>query len=221
MPALIVLAVVAAIAVAFISNYLKQQRIAAWRLAASTLGMQYAPQDPFGLDALDFTLFGKGDGRGCENVVWGSYHDRDAKVFDYWYYEVSTDPKGNTTRSYHRFTCALMPTALRAPRTTLARETVLTRLADAVGMHDIDFESEEFNRAYQIKSDDRKFASYLVDARMMEWLLTIKGIQFEAVGDAVLVATGKLSPTRIEMPLEVARAFCEQIPNAARQVFGT
>ena len=219
-PALLILVVIGAIAAAVISYNLKQQRIAAWRQAASGLGLQYAQQDPFGLDDLAFTLFTKGDGRGCENVAWGTYKGLETKVFEYWYYVTSTDGKGHTSRTYHRYTCALANTSLFAPSLTIARETLMTRLADAVGLRDIDFESEEFNRAYQVRCGDKKFASYLIDARMMAWLLTVEGVSIEACNDLVLVATRRGKPAAIPFHVGVAHAFCERIPSAARAEWG-
>lgn len=41
----------------------------------------------------------------------------------------------------------------------------------ASGLRDIEFESEEFNRAFTVKCDDRRFANALIDGRMMAWLL--------------------------------------------------
>lgn len=75
-----------------------------------------------------------------------------------------------------------------APSTSIRRENILTRAADAVGVQDIDFESEEFNREYRVSSDDRRFARALVDARMMRWLLDeAKHGGFELRGSTVLV----------------------------------
>ncbi len=38
-------------------------------------------------------------------------------------------------------------------------------------MPDIRTESEEFNRRFEVRSSDRRFALAFVDARMMRWLL--------------------------------------------------
>ena len=37
--------------------------------------------------------------------------------------------------------------------------------------HDIQFESEEFNRDFTVHCEEPKFANDLIDARMMQWLL--------------------------------------------------
>jgi hypothetical protein len=38
------------------------------------------------------------------------------------------------------------------PHLTMAREGLFTRLADHLGMEDIEFESPEFNRRYKVKA---------------------------------------------------------------------
>ena len=63
-------------------------------------------------------------------------------------------------------TCAL-PISL-----TIDREGFFTRLADAIGLDDIEFELQEFNDAFNVKAKDRKFANDLIDQRMMRFLLT-------------------------------------------------
>ena len=48
---------------------------------------------------MSFTFFTKGDGRGCENVLWGRWQDLPLAVTDFWYYEESTDSKGSRSRT--------------------------------------------------------------------------------------------------------------------------
>ena len=112
----------------------------------------------------------------------------DTKAFDYWYYEESTDAKGHTSKTYYRFDCVVVPIDAACSPLTIDNENVLTRLADALSFHDIEFESEDFNRAFNVKSPDKKFANDFVDARMMQWLLQNgKGTAFEVMGDRLLV----------------------------------
>jgi len=59
----------------------------------------------------------------------------------------------------------------RTPDLLIRREGVFDRLAGVLGFDDIDFESEEFSRAFYVKSSDKKFAYDVVHPRMMEWLL--------------------------------------------------
>jgi hypothetical protein len=54
-------------------------------------------------------------------------------------------------------------------------------------MDDINFESEEFNRKYFIRSKDRKFAYDIINPKMIDYLLDRDGIYMELGGNIVLV----------------------------------
>ena len=62
-----------------------------------------------------------------------------------------------------------MPIA--SPGLTIANEQWGHKLIDALGAEDIDFESDEFSRAYWVKSSDRKFAYDALHPRAMQALL--------------------------------------------------
>jgi hypothetical protein len=46
---------------------------------------QYSRDDPFDLVHLPLWSFHPGDGRGCENVVWGTWERIPLKLTDFWY----------------------------------------------------------------------------------------------------------------------------------------
>jgi hypothetical protein len=95
--------VVLAIVAAYLSYYFKRKRREALALMARQLGMEYSPQDQVGCLNYPFALLAKGEGRGTENVVWGTWQGIPMTEFDYWYYEESTTPRatgaGRTTGS--------------------------------------------------------------------------------------------------------------------------
>jgi hypothetical protein len=221
MPYLIFFAfVVAAIGIAVGSYYAQKKRREGFALVATQLGMQYFPADPFGLLGEPFALFQRGDGRGVENVLAGAYQAIDVKAFDYWYYEESTDSKGHTTKTYYRFDCVVVPIDAACSPLTIDNENVLTRLADALSFHDIEFESEDFNRAFNVKSPDKKFANDFVDARMMQWLLQNgKGTAFEIMGDRLLSYRRKLAPMEIVTLLGLSKAFLDHVPRVVYSLY--
>lgn len=189
-------------------------------LTATKLGLTYDRNDPFNTVDLPFALFGRGDGRGIENVMHGRAADMDVRMFDYWYYEQSTNSKGHTSRTYHRFACAMAWFDADCPHLTLSTEGLLTRLADKLGFRDIEFESEEFNRAWQVSSEDRRFASAFVDARMMEWLLEEGNIcSYEVLGPILMCAMGRLKPEEFENLLEVLRRFRSRVPEVVGSLY--
>lgn len=212
--------VAAIVAAIWVSYYLKKKRREGFAFAATQLGLRYAPEDPFGTLAEPFALFEKGDGRGVENVVWGRWQDLEVRLFDYWYYDESTDSKGNRSRTYHRFNCVIAPVDAACSRLVIEHENLGSRLASALTFRDIQFESEEFNRTYLVRSPDAKFANDLIDARMMEWLLANgDGYSFEVEADRMLCFCRKLGPMEMVPLLGTAKAFRENIPRVVYSLY--
>ena len=205
----VVVVVVAVVGGYLISRQITQKRRAALTAVATSLGFRYAPDDPFDTVDLPFALFRRGDGRGVE-----------MREFDYWYYDESTDSKGGRSRSYHRFSCSTTSIDAHVPGITVGRENVLTRLGGALGFDDIEFESEEFNRAFRVKSEDRKFAFDLIDARMMAFLLDASsGCTFEVVGSDLLCATRRVRPAELPSLVQVLQSFHAHVPNVVWSLY--
>ncbi|MDP9330953.1 MAG: hypothetical protein M3P11_09985 [Actinomycetota bacterium] len=207
-------------AVAYITYAVAKKRREAFATMARQLGLSYAAKDPFNVIAEPFALFEKGDGRGAENMLWGTWQSLELRAFDYWYYEESTDSHGRTSRNYYRFDCAIVPIDAACVRLTITHETLFTRLADALTFHDIEFESEAFNKAYNVKSADKKFANDLIDARMMSWLLAHgDGYSFEVVGEEVLCYCKKIQPAAFLPLLGTAKAFLDTVPKVVTSLY--
>jgi hypothetical protein len=143
------------------------------------------------------------------------------REFDYWYYEESRDAKGNTSRTTYRFSCAVSEVEAALSPLTLGRENVFTRLADSLGLADIEFELDEFNHAFTVKCKDRKFANDFVDQRMMRWLLgTDGGFSFEACGRWLLVSSRRRRPTELIPLLGTLKQFRDQVPRVVFDLYG-
>ena len=108
---------------------------------------------------------------------------------------------------------------MSCPHTSIAPEGVFSRLGRALGFHDIEFESEEFNKAMKVNSADPQFATYLVDARMMQWLLDNKGWHFELCDRWVLAYGGRTKPKLIWGVIEAAREFYQHIPKVIEETY--
>lgn len=201
--------------------YAKKKRREALAGVAASLGLTYEQQDPYGLGGLPFELMQRGDGQGTENVLDGTWQDMPMKEFDYWYYTESSDGKGNTSKTYHHFSCALTEVSIDSTPLTISHENVLTRIGDHLGFDDIQFESEDFNRAYRVKCEDQKFATDLIDARMMQWLLPQEGWGFELTGPYLLAYCDRLSPTELIPLLGTLKAFRDHIPRVVYDLHGS
>jgi hypothetical protein len=155
-----------------------------------------------------------------ENVIWGKWQGTPLHAFDYWYYEETTNSKGQTSRSYSRFECVVVPVDASCPPLTIDHENLFTRLADHLAMHDIEFESDEFNKAYNVKGGDERFATAFIDARMMAWLLAHGGgFAFEVSGSHLLVACRRLDPMAMTPVLGTARDFLAQVPGVVFSMY--
>ena len=217
--ALFVVFAIAAVVVAYlISQAAREKRRQGWMALGTHLGLTYSPGDDR-IETLPFDLLQRGDGRGIDHVLSGEHDGVDVRIFEFWYYVTTYNGK-TTTRTYHRFTCALAQVGLDAPHITIDREGFLSRVADHMGFRDIEFESEEFNRAMNIRCGDRRFASYLIDARMMEYLLPLDGWSFEVYGNRTLASCGRLAPADVDQALAAVLSFREKIPRAATDSYG-
>ena len=84
----------------------------------------------------------------------------------------------------------------------------------------MDFELERFNRAYRVLCEDGRFASALVDQRMMEWLMDVAaGVGFQVAGGRLLVFAERVQPWELESILSVGEDFLAQVPGALRSMY--
>lgn len=221
LPFLILVGFVIVVVLALVlGQQVKQKRRAAFAVAATQLGLTYAAEDPFGIVGLPFQLFRRGDGRGVENVLYGTWQGVEVRAFDYWFYDESTDSKGGTSRSYSRFDCAILELGASGSPLTIDQENLFTRLADHLAMHDLQFESAAFNDAFNVKSGDPKFANDLIDARMQAWLLAHgTGYAFEVADSMVLCACRKIDPTGLVALLGTTKGFRDQVPPVVASLY--
>jgi hypothetical protein len=175
----------------------RQRRIRGVMTVAQRVGFTFTRDDVDRVVDMPFKLFVEGDGRKLELVMSGTHNERPLRIFDYWYYEESSDGQGHRSRSYHRFTCALLTLPAACPPLRLTHEDFLTRLGSHLGLHDVEFEYEDFNRRFRVKCNEQKFAFALLDGRMMQWLLEADTFEsLEVVGPWVLLAAKQLEPER-------------------------
>ncbi|GIU99303.1 MAG: hypothetical protein KatS3mg014_0919 [Actinomycetota bacterium] len=214
---LIAVAVAAGVGIPF---YLKQKRRNELAAMARQLGLEFSPEDVLGCLGLPFRLFTRGDGRGVENVMWGTWQQMPVRQFDYWYYDESTDAQGRRSRTYHRFSCAVTELEAACSPITIEREDLLTRLADAIGLDDLEFELEAFNRAFNVKAKDRRFAVALCDQRMMRFLLgTDPAFAFEACGPWLLCYSKRRRPTDLIPLLGTLKGFRDHVPRVVFDLY--
>jgi hypothetical protein len=199
--ALVVVVVIVGLAVvgalAYRQYRKRQERIQEVAALAQRVGFTFSLKDVDHVVDMPFALFSKGDKRGVELVLSGEHAGVPMRLFDYWYYDESSDSQGNRSRTYHRFTCGIITVAAACPRLRIGHENLMTRLGSHLGVHDVLFEYDDFNRRFRVKCDDQKFAFSLLDGKMMQWLLDTDTFEIvEVDGPWVLLAGEKIDPSR-------------------------
>ena len=110
--------------------------------------------------------FESGHDQRCEDIVEGHYQGWPFAAFVYRYDTGSGDDES----TWSTVIVALLAES-SLPDLDVVREGAFSRAMGKAFNYDIQLESEEFNRAYTVRSDDRKFASSVLHPRMMEQLL--------------------------------------------------
>jgi hypothetical protein len=178
-----------------------------------TVGFSFSAEDPDYIVSMPFALFSRGQGRAVELVLSGTHNDIPMRLFDYWYYDETSNGRGGRNRQYHRFTCALAGIPAACPRLQINHENVLTRIGEHLGLKDVQLEYDDFNRVFRVKCDDQKFAFSLLDAQMMEWLLGASAfVTVEIDGPWVLVAANRLEPSKWLTLGSWVEQFHRQVP---------
>lgn len=199
---LIIVGVIVVIVVVAVLGYLsaRKRRQAMMDLAAR-LGLQFDPGKNWDL-AERYGFLNKlraGSNRYAFNTLSGTYQGHGVTAFDYHYETHSTDSKGNRQTQHHYFSCFLLHLPRSFPELVIAREGFFSKVAQAFGYDDIDFESHEFSRKFCVRSPDKKFAYDFCNARMMEYLLANDDLTIEVDQDTLaLTFNSRLDPARIE-----------------------
>ena len=188
---------------------------------ARRAGLSYSDVDPFDSTRVAFPLFRKGDDRGAENVMWrpGEGIPR-ARAFDYWYDVERRDEYGNVRRTRYWHSCAVALVGGSWPLITIEPETVVDRIGHHVGLPDIELESEEFNRTFAVHCEDRRFATTLLDPRMMAVLLRTGGaVTLQLRGRWLLVHVDRAASKVLPGLLKVAEDFVAAIPKVVWDLY--
>ena len=197
MQPLVIFAFIAIVGVVAVLGYISSlKRREAMAAVAMKLGLQfmtgkdrYMPKRYRFLDKLR-----QGSNRYAFNVLSGSYQGHEVLLFDYHY---KTGSGKNTHHHYLSF--FILHLQVSFPELIIGPEGIFSKIAQAVGYDDIDFESHEFSRKFCVRSKDKKFAYDVCNARMIEYLLSNTDLSIE-IEDKVLAISfnSRLSPEQIE-----------------------
>ncbi len=189
MEGFIIVAVCVLIAIVW-GIYAGKKRRDAMSMLAERLGLHFHSERNYQL-AKQFTFLDKldqGSNRYAYNILDGDFEGHSIKVFDYHYETYSRDSEGRRKTDHHHFSFFILNLPRSFPELTIAKEGILSKIAQAVGYDDIDFESHEFSRRFVVRSKDKKFAYDFCNAQMIDYLLGVQEIELEVDSTSLALA---------------------------------
>ena len=203
-----------------IYSYKQQQarRLALAQLA-SHQGWSFEPSNDPSHDSRfsQFSIFTSGKNRYAYNTIRGSLKiagaDWPIQFGDFHYQTESSNGKQTTTHTHLLSYLILESPYLGAPDLFIRGEGFFDRIASAIGFDDIDFESDEFSRAFLVKSSDKRFAYDVISPQMMEFMLatTPPTVDFQRAV-CCLYHGGVLKPEDFAATLQWTVEFFEHWP---------
>jgi hypothetical protein len=202
LPILLILGFVALVVVfGYLAHLAEKKRREGLRLAAKRLGLSYSHLKDRGhgkryafLDELSH-----GSNRYSYDLMTGDADGHPVSLFNHHYETYSRDSKGRRQTHHHHHNVIVLTQEKIFPEVRIYPEGFFSKIGQALGFDDIDFESVEFSNKFVVKSKDKKFAYDICHARMMEYLLKHHNSTLEIEGQSVaLIHSGRYKAEQIE-----------------------
>ena len=198
---LITLAVIVVAGLGYWSWKREQARQLAWGQWASERGWSYTHDRDHELaEYFEFVeRFGHGRNHYAEDTLRGNLNGRPAVAFSYHYETRSQNADGEMTTEDHWMWMTALQMERPFPELLISPESFGKRLLHTFSGSDIDFESIEFSRAYEVKCNDRKFAYDFCNQQMIEYLLQSRDSVLELEGHwLVTYGPGRLALEQVD-----------------------
>lgn len=202
--------------VAYLSHLQAKKRREAFERLAMELGFRFYPEKDrsFARNYSFLEHMDDGSKRYAFNRLSGEVEGQRANIFDYHYETYSRDSKGNRRTHHHYFSIFTLGLSASFPELNIEREGFFSKIGQALGFDDIDFESLEFSKRYKVKSRDKKFAYDFCNAQMIDYLLRQQDLIIEVDGNTLaLTFKGKLSIEAIRPNFERLQKIRSLMPN--------
>jgi len=213
------IAVIAAVSIALVLAYsANKKRREAMAAQGARMGFAYAASDPSLMPRFQALgdPFNRGFDRQAHNILTGRWNGRPAVSFDYSYKTRSSD-----STQIHYLSVVCLHWGLSAPSLSVLPEGAVTRAMGKLVGDDVQLESDEFNRAFRVTSDNRRFATDVLHARTMQFLLAHGRDGFRLLdGQAIRVSRGRIGVLAIPWALAYLAAILDHIPDHVRRTLG-
>jgi hypothetical protein len=203
--------------VAYFGYQAAKKRREALAAAAAGRGWTYTERDDRYTEQFSGAPFGIGHDRRAGNILTGTHDGRAFEAFDYRYSttEHYTDSQGHsqTRTETHSYAVIALAIGHDVPELQVAPEGFFSRVVGRLLNNDIEFESEQFNRAFKVTCPDRKFATDVIHPQMMEYLLTLPDLAWSfRQGYLVTTTTATYSLETLDATLVATDGILDRIP---------
>jgi hypothetical protein len=199
--------------VAYVGHLQAKKRRELFHQFALSQGWTWTAQDDSWAHRFEGDPFGEGDDREAKNILQGEFRGLSMVAFDYSYETHTTDSKGNRQTTTHHYAFCAVALAASLPELELLPEGFFSRIGQALGMQDIELESEDFNRRYRVRCNVPKFASDVLTPRTMEALIHRPPVQLRLRGQhGMCWEDGRHSPAELLARLDTLHAVLDGIP---------
>jgi hypothetical protein len=211
---LVLLAFLLGLGIFFFSYYRAKKRRELFAGFAAQYGWSYTPADNRLAGNWQGTPFRTGDNWRVQNVLAGLFNGHQMVAFDYSYQTHTTDSKGRRTTTTHKFGVVVVQLPGALPHLEVTHEGIFGgAVANALGFRDLQFESDQFNRAFRVKADDQRFGHAVITPRMMELLLARGEIGWRFEGNSLVGwDKGAHEPTEVLNRLALLEQVVGQVP---------
>jgi Protein of unknown function (DUF3137) len=192
-----------------------QQRVRSIKLFASLNKLVLMGSD-WDLGDCGFGLFNEGNRRYWRNIMRGPWSGLPVTYCDFTY--VVNEGRSENTFSFSNVIGVL---GMPIPSVTVSPRGVIGAFAErTVGAPGIRFESIEFNDRFDVHSDDESFAVELIDAQMIETLLSLDHGYHVAFGPEYLMVYARRRPVEeLRGLFDATVLVSRRIPNMVRERF--
>ncbi len=191
----------------------RRKELAAW---AARNGLEFSAGNVEDLDERysDFECLCEGSNRYAYNVSDGEWAKRPLLAFDYHYETYSTDSKGRRQTHHHRFSAAVITSAVPLKPLSIRPEGFLDKVGEFFGREDINFESAEFSRKFFVKAPDRKWAFDVLHQRTIEFLLPRPQFHIQFDEECVIIFRNDMfSVEDFQSAVETVAGILDRLPD--------
>jgi len=194
----------------------RQEQRARENLVAFALakGWDFLPPDASLVTRWPGDPFRGGTNPRCATVIRGDVRGRGFTAFEYMHDEVTTDSHGRQRRRTIRFTVCVLELPGYLPVVQVTPESIADRARGALGWGgDQEFESEDFNRAFRVRTQHAKDASDLLPPRTLQMLVSRPAFAWRTQGtDLITWVPGIIDPMGLLARLDTMSTIVEGIP---------